>query len=95
MQLPPELWADLLCGCQPTNAQTAAPVIQARAEIVRLKAAGYGHAEIARSLNRRSIPTPSGRGQWWPDTVRRHTDPLARARWNATMRRYRATRRTG
>lgn len=88
-QLPRELWADLICGCQPVNATHG---IQARAEIVRLKAEGYGHAEIARSLNRRGISTPTGRGRWWPDTVRRHVDPLARARWAASMRRYRANR---
>ena len=61
--------------------------IAARPEIVRLRAAGYGHTEIARTLNRAGVPTPSGRGQWWPDTVRRHVDP---GPWRDDIRRYRA-----
>ena len=57
-------------------------------EIHRLQAQGYGPTAIARSLNRRKIPTPSGRGRWHPDTVKRHVNP---APWAAKMRRYRAT----
>jgi hypothetical protein len=63
--------------------------IRADAEIGRLRAAGYGTTAIARSLNSRGIPTPSGRGQWWPDTVRRHADPIARARWAHYVAGYR------
>lgn len=64
--------------------------VAARPEIVRLQAAGYGATAIARSLNRRQIPTPSGRGQWWPDTVRRHVDP---GPWRDYIRRYRSQHR--
>jgi len=65
--------------------------IQARAEIVRLRGEGYGLTEVARSLNARGIPTPSGRGHWWPDSVRRHVEP---GPWAEYVRRYRAARRT-
>lgn len=64
-------------------------MIDARAEIVRLQAAGYSATEIARSLNGRGISTPSGRGRWHPETVKRYADPIARRRWNAYMRQYR------
>lgn len=82
LQLPAEYLAGWTRPA-PTN-------LQARAEIVRLQAEGYGLAKIARSLNTRQVPTPSGRGQWWPDTVRRHVDP---GPWAAYIRRYRAGRR--
>jgi hypothetical protein len=65
-----------------------APTLDARAEIVRLRAAGYGPTVIARTLNVRGVPTPTGRGQWWPETVKRHVEP-GRSKWNASMRRYR------
>jgi hypothetical protein len=61
--------------------------LEARAEISRLLAAGYGHTSIARSLNARAVPTPTGRGQWWPASVRRHVEP---GPWAAYVRRYRA-----
>lgn len=82
LQLP----AEFLTGC----VAPASTTLQARAEIVRLQAQGYGLAQIARSLNTRQVSTPSGRGQWWPDTVRRHVDP---GPWAAYIRRYRQTRR--
>jgi len=63
-----------------------APSLNARAEIARLQAAGYGTTVIARTLNARGVPTPTGRGMWWPDTVRRHVEP---AGWAEYMRRYR------
>lgn len=72
------------------QARGAAPPIQARAEIVRLRDAGYGLTEIANTLNARAVPTPSGRGRWWPDSVRRHVDP---GPWAEYIRRYRLTRR--
>lgn len=63
----------------------------ARVEINRLRAAGYGPTAIARSLNARGIPTPTGRGGWWPQTVRRHVDP---APWAAYIRtKYRPRQR--
>ena len=64
--------------------------VEARSEIARLQARGYGWTAIARSLNGRRVPTPSGRGRWHPDTVRRHIDP---APWRDYIRRYRMTRR--
>jgi hypothetical protein len=67
-----------------------ADAVAARAEIARLKASGYGPAAIARSLNARSIQTPSGRGRWHPDTIRRHLEP---APWAAYMRTYRSRHR--
>lgn len=57
--------------------------------------AGYGWAPIARSLNRRGVPTPSGRGRWWPDTARRHADVEARQRYNDYQRRYKIRIRHG
>lgn len=69
--------------------------LDARAEISRLAAAGYGAAAIARSLNNRAIPTPSGHGRWHPETVKRHGDPVSRARYNAYMRGYRRDRLRG
>ena len=65
-------------------------MIDAAAEITRLWAAGYTTAEISRSLNGRGVPTPSGRGKWHPDGVRRYGDPRAREKWNDYMRQYRA-----
>jgi hypothetical protein len=67
-----------------------APGVTARPEIVRLRAQGYGHTEIARHLNSLGVPTPSGRGQWWPDTVRRHVDP---GPWRDYIRHYRRQHR--
>jgi hypothetical protein len=65
------------------------PVVRAVPEIVRMQAAGYGFTAIARSLNKRRIPTPSGRGRWHPDTVKRHLNP---GPWRDYMRQYRANR---
>jgi hypothetical protein len=73
---------DEICGCVPPA------TVEAKAEILRLRAAGFGHSEIARTLNARAIPTPTGRGQWWPDTVKRHVNP---GPWRAYIRRYRST----
>ncbi len=58
-------------------------------EIIRLRAQGFGPTAIARSLNRRGVPTPSGRGRWHPQTVVRHIDP---GPWRDYVRRYRANR---
>ena len=82
LRLPAELVGDL----HPSS-------LNARAEIVRLRAAGYGAAETARSLNRRGVPTPTGRGQWWPETVRRHADPMVRQQWARYIADYRARHR--
>lgn len=82
LQLP----AEYLTGWIPAPSTT----LQARAEIIRLQAQGYGLATIARSLNARGVATPSGRGQWWPDSVRRHVNP---GPWADYIRRYRMTHR--
>jgi hypothetical protein len=82
-----ELPAELL-----PQVRGAAPAagIHARAEIIRLKAEGLGPAAIAARLNAGQVPTPSGRGQWWPDSVRRHVDP---GPWADYIRRYRQRQR--
>jgi len=59
---------------------------EVRPTIAALRAEGLGPTAIARRLNARGISTPSGRGQWHPQTVLRHMDP---APWNAYMRQYR------
>lgn len=64
--------------------------IEARAAIVQLRADGHGRKLIARTLNARGIPTPSGRGSWHPSTVRHFEDPSG---WAMYMRRYKAARR--
>jgi hypothetical protein len=74
-----------------TTEAPAARILTARAEIQRMRAAGYGRTEIARTLNIRGVPTPSGRGQWWADTVRRFVEPQP---WSEYMRDYRARRRS-
>jgi hypothetical protein len=66
--------------------------LDARAEIARLRAAGYGPTVIARTLNARGVATPTGRGIWWPETVKRHVDPLP---WRAYMRAYRGRHSPG
>lgn len=67
--------------------------ITARAEISRLRAAGYSAADTARSLNARGIPTPSGRGQWWAATVQYHGYPGVKARRDAYIAARRARQR--
>jgi hypothetical protein len=62
------------------------PAINADAEIARLRTQGYGWRSVAASLNRRGVPTPSGRGQWHCNTAYRHVN---RDVWAAYMRRYR------
>lgn len=71
----------------------AALRLDARAEIARLRAAGLTAADTARSLNRRGIPTPSGRGQWWPATVQYHGYPGYKARRDAYIAARRARER--
>lgn len=86
LQLPAELLPRDLCGCQGGPPAR----VNAVAEIVRLRAQGHGPTAIARSLNTRAVPTPSGRGRWYPETVTRHADPAARARWASYIAGYRA-----
>jgi hypothetical protein len=64
------------------------PPAPADVEIGRLRGQGLGWTAVARSLNARGIPTPSGRGQWWPSSAMRHTSPHRDA-WAAYMRAYR------
>lgn len=55
-------------------------------EIMRLRAAGESWRCIATSLNRRGIPTSTGRGEWHASTVLRGIDST---NWNSYMRDYR------
>lgn len=71
------------------TAEASATMTDVGRDIEAMRAAGYGPAAIARALNARRVPTPSGRGQWWAGTVRQHADP---AGWAAYMRLYRRTR---
>jgi hypothetical protein len=61
-----------------------------RTIIAALYAQGHGPTVIARRLNADRVPTPSGRGHWYPETVHRHMHPDA---WNAYMRDYLRRRR--
>lgn len=61
----------------------------ARDRMLELRAEGMGLRRIARQLTVEGVPTPSGRGQWWPASVARTID---RDRWNAYMRGYRRRR---
>ena len=61
----------------------------ARAEIARLRASGQSWRAVAHTLNQAGIPTPTGRGSWWPQTVMRHADQRARSDWSAYIARYR------
>jgi Recombinase len=58
-------------------------------EIRRMSAAGYGRPTIAATLNRRGVPTASGRGRWWPETVHAVLDD------NAYRRQYQRQYRAG
>lgn len=82
LRLPDEYVAGMLNTLAPHPLLTTA-----RAEIDRLQADGLDRSAIARSLNARGFPTPSGRGRWHPETVGRQLDPDT---WAAYMRRYRA-----
>jgi hypothetical protein len=70
-----------------TSTQGKAGAEAAAREITRMVDNGYGYIAIARSLNARGVPTPTGRGQWWPSSARRHVDRMG---WADYMRRYRA-----
>ncbi len=67
---------------------TGRPIMSARPVIAGLRAEGNSWAAIARTLNAGGVPTPTGRGRWWGESVHRHADPEA---WAAYMRHYRAT----
>jgi hypothetical protein len=56
-------------------------------DVIRdMRQRGHGFTVIARTLNERGIPTSSGRGQWWPATVRAAITP---GYWAGYMRAYR------
>lgn len=63
----------------------------AKEQIGELRERGYSYTDIARSLNQRRVPTPSGRGQWWRDSVQRHYDAHSAEKWKMSVRRYRQT----
>jgi hypothetical protein len=66
-----------------------------RALVADMAAAGYGRRVIARSLDARGIPTPSGApgARWWPDTVAAVLDDGADRR--ARQQRWRDRNRAG
>lgn len=66
---------------------TGPSIMSARPVIAGLRAEGATWAGIARTLNARGVPTPTGRGRWWGESVARHANPDA---WAAYMRHYRA-----
>jgi hypothetical protein len=71
-----------LCGCHPS----ASPDVL----IAAMAARGLRASAIAHRLNVAGVPTGSGRGRWYGETVQRRVD---RAGWNAYMRAYRARQR--
>lgn len=77
----------------PQIGEMAPTRIEARAEIQRMWRHGYTDTAIARSLNARAVPTGSGRGRWYPATVRRFADPTAREHWRQYIARRRARER--
>lgn len=87
LRLPATLTAGLIRAVPPAP---SGPPVAARPVIGQLRAAGYGWSTIARQLNTGGVPTPTGRGRWYPETVMRHLDPERHA---AYMRDYRAKRR--
>lgn len=78
----PDVGTVRLTGPSPSSS------IDARATIYGLHADGVGWTEIARRLNAGGVPTPSGRGQWYPTSVYRHT--AGRLGWNQYMRAHRS-----
>lgn len=62
----------------------------ARAAIAQLRDDGATWSTIARTLNGRGVPTPSGRGRWYPETARRHADPASHAAYMRAWRAHRA-----
>jgi hypothetical protein len=89
VELGEQLSIDDVVGTIRIGPEGGAPV-NARAEIARLHDDGLGFTAIARSLNARRVPTPSGRGLWWASTCRRHVDPTG---WRDYIRSYRAAQR--
>ena len=54
--------------------------------VIRMRASGESWRSIAATLNKRNVPTSSGRGVWYASTVMRGLDG---SRWAAYMREYR------
>lgn len=90
LTLPPELIGGMLNTLDQVNGAPPRPGRQqgndARPAIRQLRASGMTSQQIATALNQAGIPTASGRGKWWPQTVDRHEDPDA---WASYIRRYR------
>jgi hypothetical protein len=63
------------------------------AQVHDLAARGYRPPTIAAALNRRGVPTPSGRGEWWAASVAAVLDGGAYRR--TYMRAYRERERAG
>jgi hypothetical protein len=60
--------------------------------VTQMRADGYSWHVIARALNRRGVPTPTGEGQWWPGSAARHFDAASRDAWRRYIATYRADR---
>lgn len=71
------------------------PGPSAREEIARLRHDGYGWSAIARSLNQREIPTPTGRGAWHARSVENHLNPEEWAAYIRARREEARRRRRG
>lgn len=84
LRLPGELWRGMIRAAPPVPASGGAT--HPRVVIAQLREAGLSWNAVARTLNRQGVPTPSGRGSWYGETVNRHANPHAHA---AYMRDYR------
>ena len=60
--------------------------------ISTMAAQGMTAYSIARALNAKGVPTPTGKGQWHHHTVERHMSVEARQRWADYMKHYRQNR---
>jgi hypothetical protein len=66
---------------------------EAKSIITSMRSAGRSDHTIAAALNRRGIPTPSGRKgtMWWPSSIDRSMNPNV---WAAYMRGRKAEARS-
>jgi hypothetical protein len=93
LQLPAHLTAGLVRAVAPPSPGSVNIVVTggARPIIAALRAAGISWHGVARTLNAQGVPTPSGRGRWYGETVNRHANPTAHAAymrdWRAGVRR--------
>ena len=76
------MWRGMVGAARPPARPAPARVV-----IAELRAGGMSWHAVARTLNASGVPTPSGRGRWYPETCNRHANPDAHA---AYMRAWRA-----